>query len=155
MFGIGGFELFIIVVFIFVVFGPDKLPEIIKIAGLLVKKFRKAKSEMDSILKEEIVDPVMKEANKPDNPTKNKNKVNLSGVNSDISNTDNENCQIPKNESNSVNTEDFDTKKEYIKFQSSNTCKNSNTEKSSKIDETKNKNVDKKRKDDLNRKEKE
>lgn len=70
MFGIGGFELFIIVIFIFVVFGPKKLPEVTKIAGLAIKKFRKAKSEMDKVLQEEIVDPVMKVANEPDPPKK-------------------------------------------------------------------------------------
>lgn len=70
MFGIGGFELFIIVVFIFVVFGPDKLPEIIKIISLGIKKFKKAKAEMDTILKEEIVEPVMKEVNKDEENSK-------------------------------------------------------------------------------------
>lgn len=74
MFGIGGFELFIIVVFIFVIFGPDKLPEIIKITGMGIKKFRKAKSEMDKVLQEEIVDPVMKVANEPDPPKKSEEK---------------------------------------------------------------------------------
>lgn len=63
MFGISGFELFIIVVFILIVFGPSKFPEMIKIAGLGIKKFKKAKEEMDSILHEEIIDPVMEIAN--------------------------------------------------------------------------------------------
>lgn len=72
MFGIGGFELFIILVFAFVIFGPKKLPEVTKIAGLAIKKFRKAKSEMDKVLQEEIVDPVMKVANEPDKPKENK-----------------------------------------------------------------------------------
>lgn len=63
MFGISGFELFIIVVFIIIVFGPNKLPEIIKIAGLAIKKLRNVKEEMDSVLHEEIIDPVMKVAN--------------------------------------------------------------------------------------------
>ena len=70
MFGIGGFELFIILVFIFVIFGPNKLPEVTKIVGMGIKKFRKAKSEMDQVLQEEIVDPVMKVANEPDPPKK-------------------------------------------------------------------------------------
>ncbi|MDO5328958.1 MAG: twin-arginine translocase TatA/TatE family subunit [Coriobacteriia bacterium] len=72
MFGIGGFELFIIIVFIFVVFGPDKLPQVTKLAGRGIKKFRKAKAEMDKVVKEEIVDPVMEEANKPDDAPKEK-----------------------------------------------------------------------------------
>ena len=68
MFGIGGFELFIIVVFIFVIFGPKKLPEVTKYAGLAIKKFRKAKAEMDKVVQEEVIDPVMKVANEPDPP---------------------------------------------------------------------------------------
>ena len=72
MFGIGGFELFIILVFAFVIFGPKKLPEVTKIAGLAIKKFRKAKAEMDKVLQEEIVDPVMKVANEPDKPKETK-----------------------------------------------------------------------------------
>lgn len=75
MFGIGGFELFIIVVFIFVIFGPKKLPEVTKITGMAIKKFRKAKSEMDKVVQEEFVDPVMKVANEPD-PPKNKKDEN-------------------------------------------------------------------------------
>lgn len=70
MFGIGGFELFIILVAIFILFGPDKLPEFIKLAGAGIRKFRKAKQEMDQVLHEEIVDPVMREANKSE-PSKN------------------------------------------------------------------------------------
>ena len=68
MFGIGGFELFIIVVFIFVIFGPKKMPEVTRYAGLAIKKFRKAKAEMDKVVQEELVDPVMKVANEPDPP---------------------------------------------------------------------------------------
>ena len=70
MFGIGGFELFLIVVFIFVAFGPQKMPEVTKYAGLAIRKFRKAKAEMDKVLQEEIVDPVMKVANEPEKPKK-------------------------------------------------------------------------------------
>lgn len=81
MFGIGGFELFIIVIFIFVVFGPKKLPEVTKIAGLAIKKFRKAKSEMDKVLQEEIVDPVMKVANEPDPPKKKEKTAEKKGQN--------------------------------------------------------------------------
>lgn len=81
MFGIGGFELFLIVVFIFVVFGPDKMPEITKLAGAGIRKFRKAKKEMDQVLQEEVIDPVMKEANKPD-PPKQQNKKKTSSATS-------------------------------------------------------------------------
>lgn len=57
MFGIGGFEFFIIIVFAFLVIGPDKLPELAKSAGKFVAKFRSAKSEMDKVIKTEVYDP--------------------------------------------------------------------------------------------------
>ena len=49
MFGIGGFEFFLILLFGFLIFGPDKLPEIAKTIGMGVNKFKKAKDEMDDV----------------------------------------------------------------------------------------------------------
>ena len=42
MFGIGGFELFIILLFGFLLFGPDKLPEMAKTLGSALRKFKQA-----------------------------------------------------------------------------------------------------------------
>lgn len=53
MFGIGGFELFLILLFGFLVFGPDKLPAIAKTIGKGIAKFRDAQEEMTSQLKKE------------------------------------------------------------------------------------------------------
>ena len=39
MFGIGGFELFLILLFGFLIFGPDKLPQLAKTIGMAVQKF--------------------------------------------------------------------------------------------------------------------
>lgn len=50
MFGIGGFELFLIILFAFLVFGPDKLPEIANVVGKAIAKFRNAKDEMTGSL---------------------------------------------------------------------------------------------------------
>ena len=50
MFGIGGFELFLILLFGFLVFGPDKLPEIAKTVGRAIAKFRDAQAEVTSTL---------------------------------------------------------------------------------------------------------
>lgn len=52
MFGIGGFELFLILLFGFLIFGPDKLPEIAQTIGKGIAKFRSAQDEMSSTLKE-------------------------------------------------------------------------------------------------------
>lgn len=58
MFGIGGFELFIILLFGFLIFGPEKLPEIAKTVGRGIARFRQAQDEMNSVIKStDIYDP--------------------------------------------------------------------------------------------------
>lgn len=57
MFGIGGFELFIILLFAFLIFGPDKLPEMAKTLGAALNKFKKAQEEMKAVINEEVLDP--------------------------------------------------------------------------------------------------
>lgn len=54
MFGIGGFEFLLILLFAFLVFGPDKLPEIARTAGELIARFRQAKEEMDTVVRSEL-----------------------------------------------------------------------------------------------------
>lgn len=56
MFGIGGFELFLILLFGFLIFGPEKLPAIAKTVGQAIGKFRKAQEEMSGTLKAEVFD---------------------------------------------------------------------------------------------------
>lgn len=51
MFGIGGFELFLILLFGFLIFGPDKLPALAKTIGQAIGKFRDAQAEMTEQLK--------------------------------------------------------------------------------------------------------
>ena len=65
MFGIGGFELFLILLFGFLIFGPDKLPQLAKTIGMAVQKFRSAQDEMNKVVKTEIYDPAS------DKPVKN------------------------------------------------------------------------------------
>ena len=57
MFGIGGFELFLILIFGFLIFGPDKLPEMAKTVGKGINKFRSAQEEMNKVIKTEVYDP--------------------------------------------------------------------------------------------------
>ena len=45
VFGIGGTELFLILLFGFLIFGPDKLPAIAKTVGKAISKFRSAQDE--------------------------------------------------------------------------------------------------------------
>ena len=57
MFGIGGFELFLILLFGFLIFGPDKLPAMAKTLGKAIAKFRSAQEEMNKVIKTEVYDP--------------------------------------------------------------------------------------------------
>ncbi len=61
MFGIGGTELVIILLFAFIVVGPDKLPEIAKTLGKAISKFRETQDEMNEVIKKET-DAIKKEA---------------------------------------------------------------------------------------------
>ena len=65
MFGIGGTELLLILLFGFLLFGPDKLPSIAKTAGKAIAKFRNAQEEVTKVVQNEIYDP------KSDEPFKN------------------------------------------------------------------------------------
>ena len=57
MVGIGGFELFLILLFGFLIFGPDKLPAMAKTLGKAINKFRSAQEEMNKVIKTEVYDP--------------------------------------------------------------------------------------------------
>ena len=58
MFGIGGFELFIILLFAFLIFGPDKLPEMAKTLGVALNKFKQAQEEMKAVINDEVLVPM-------------------------------------------------------------------------------------------------
>ena len=57
MFGIGANELILILLFGFLIFGPDKLPAMAKTIGRAIAKFRAAQSEMSNVIKNEVYDP--------------------------------------------------------------------------------------------------
>ena len=56
MFGINGFELFLILLFAFLIFGPDKLPKAAKMVGQIISKFRSAQEEVNKVVKDEVFD---------------------------------------------------------------------------------------------------
>jgi colicin import membrane protein len=58
LFGLGGTELAIILLFGFLIFGPDKLPEIARTAGRVIRQFRTAQEQMNKVIKEEVYDPI-------------------------------------------------------------------------------------------------
>ena len=53
MFGIGGTELIIILLFVFLVVGPEKLPEVAKTLGKGLAKFQEAQKEVNEVVKKE------------------------------------------------------------------------------------------------------
>lgn len=61
MFGIGGFEFFLILVFGFLIVGPDRLPAMAKTLGEAINKFRGAQEEMSKVIKTEVYDPNSKD----------------------------------------------------------------------------------------------
>jgi len=58
LFGIGGTELAIILLFAFLVFGPDKMPEIARTLGQFLRQFQNAQEQMNKVIKEEVMDPL-------------------------------------------------------------------------------------------------
>lgn len=57
MFGIGETELVLILLFAFMIFGPDKLPGMGKILGRALRQFRNAQEGFTQVVQTEIVDP--------------------------------------------------------------------------------------------------
>ena len=70
MFGIGEGELAIIVVFGFLLFGPDKLPQMGRTIGRAIRQFRETQEKMTSVVQSEIIDPVSEAASAPVKPKK-------------------------------------------------------------------------------------
>lgn len=58
MFGIGSTELVIILVFAFLLFGPDKLPGMGRTIGRALRQFREAQEGITKVVQSEVVDPL-------------------------------------------------------------------------------------------------
>lgn len=54
MFGISGLELIIICVFVLVIFGPDKLPELGRTIGRAMATFKRAQQDMEHVIRAEV-----------------------------------------------------------------------------------------------------
>ncbi len=70
VFGIGEGELAIIVVFGFLLFGPDKLPQMGRTIGRAIRQFRETQEKMTAVVQSEIIDPVSEAASAPVKPKK-------------------------------------------------------------------------------------
>ena len=64
MFGIGETELVIIVVFSFLLFGPDKLPGMGRTLGRVLRQFREASDGFTEVVQTNIMDPASEELEK-------------------------------------------------------------------------------------------
>lgn len=70
VFGIGEGELAIIMVFGFLLFGPDKLPQMGRTIGRAIRQFRETQEKMTAVVQSEIIDPVSEAASAPVKPKK-------------------------------------------------------------------------------------
>ncbi len=66
MFGIGETELAIILIFGFLLFGPDKLPGVGRTVGRALRQFRDAEEGFTKVVQTEVIDPMNKAANGED-----------------------------------------------------------------------------------------
>jgi TatA/E family protein of Tat protein translocase len=55
VFGISGTELLIVAVFAFVIFGPDKIPEIARTVSKAVNMFKRTQEDMERLVKAEMM----------------------------------------------------------------------------------------------------
>lgn len=62
---IGGTELAIILVFAFLLFGPDKLPQMGRTIGRALRQFRETQEKLTNVVQTEVVDPMAAAANAP------------------------------------------------------------------------------------------
>lgn len=54
MFGISGTELVLIAAFAFIIFGPDKIPEIARTVGKAVAMFKRVQEDTEKVIKNEM-----------------------------------------------------------------------------------------------------
>lgn len=65
MLGLGSTEVMIILVFAFLLFGPDKLPQIGRTLGRAIRQFNETRDKMTSVVQTEVIDPMTATINEP------------------------------------------------------------------------------------------
>lgn len=65
MFGIGDQEFFLIVLFAFLLFGPDKLPGMGRTVGRMLRQFRTAQEGVSKVVQSEIINPIQNGSDTP------------------------------------------------------------------------------------------
>ena len=98
MFGIGETELVLILVFAFMIFGPDKLPGMGKTLGRALRQFRNAQEGFSQVVQTEIVDPATEAMSDTPKKPNRQRQANLD-EDADIETTDGEKTAPKKSES--------------------------------------------------------
>ena len=62
LFGIGDTEFLLIIIFAFLLFGPDKLPGMGRTIGRGLRQFREASDSVTKVVQSEVIDPMTKAA---------------------------------------------------------------------------------------------
>ena len=62
LFGIGDTEFVLIIIFAFLLFGPDKLPGMGRTIGRGLRQFREAQASVTKVVQSEVIDPMTKAA---------------------------------------------------------------------------------------------
>jgi sec-independent protein translocase protein TatB/colicin import membrane protein len=78
--GISGTELAIVLIFGFLIFGPDRLPAMGRTIGRALRQFRQAQDQMNKMVQTEIVNPLNEAAKEPAKKQGPKKKVSVSGA---------------------------------------------------------------------------
>ena len=86
MLGIGSGELAIILVFGFLLFGPDKLPQMGHTIGRALRQFRETQEKLTAVVQTEVVDPMA--AAVQETPKPKKSGANPSGTTADTDDLD-------------------------------------------------------------------
>jgi Tat protein translocase TatB subunit len=68
LFGIGPMELMVILVLALIIFGPDKLPEMLRTVGKAVNEFRRTSEQVTSTVMREVNNPVQAAKDKAPTP---------------------------------------------------------------------------------------
>ncbi len=98
VFGIGETELVLILVFAFMIFGPDKLPGMGKTLGRALRQFRNAQEGFSQVVQTEIVDPATEAMSDTPKKPNRQRQANLD-EDADIETTDGEKAAPKKSES--------------------------------------------------------
>lgn len=100
MFGIGETELVIIVVFAFLLFGPDKLPGMGRTLGRVLRQFREASDGFTEVVQTNIMDPASEELEKSPKQRKREEEAARqdTGADTDVESAEVEEKPAPKRE---------------------------------------------------------